>query len=212
MFNVQTHTAPAFAAANKACVSANKVNLNLTAAMTVAVAAVIAADHGASSKTASSQVALSVPFSKEAGNPASTRKTWAVSYFKDSANCAAIRRAIPNVEALSPEDFTDAVVSFCKGIDVRKSYDDARKAAKAASDATETLKADSTARAPDTEAEPEEAPMADADYVPGAVILAKDIIANLMALGAFEALAEIGGELTAAMALLAEPAPMVANG
>lgn len=122
-FNASSRYGIAVAALGTAIAHADKAVNQVGAAGTVAFAAILAADHGMTAKTASSRIADDIPSSREKGSTFSKVRSQNVKYWSESAHVAALREAIPSPEAMTPEAFNDAVETFAKGINVRKWYD-----------------------------------------------------------------------------------------
>lgn len=131
-FNASSRYGIAVAALGTAIAHADKAVNKVGAAGTLAFAAILAADHGMTAKTASARIADDIPSSRDKGSTFSKVRSHNVKYWSDSANVAALREAIPSPEAMTPEAFNDAVETFAKGINVRKWYDEQAAKDKAA--------------------------------------------------------------------------------
>lgn len=132
MYSFEGHTQKAFRNVFTAANEADKAGGTLDRRMTEAFVAALAADPAATSRTVSQMIGDKVPQSKESGNPSATRKSWNVSFFKDTANVAAVRAAIPNADHLTPDDFQKAVETYAATLNVRaaaKARTEAKKAA-----------------------------------------------------------------------------------
>lgn len=129
MFNVQTHTAAAVHNARDAASKAEKATGKVASTMTALFVAFIVADPTLSLKAVSTLVGEKVPQSK-GGGVAAVHKSRANTFFKDDANVAAARKAIPSPEAMTPEDFNAAVTAYAASINPRKWIEE-QKAGKA---------------------------------------------------------------------------------
>lgn len=123
-FNASSRYGIAVANLGTAIATADKAVSKVGAAGTLAFAAILAADHGMTAKTASARIADDIPSSRDKGSTFSKVRSHNVKYWSDSANVAALREAIPSPEAMTPEAFNDAVEAFAGKINVRKWYDD----------------------------------------------------------------------------------------
>lgn len=123
-FNASSRYGIAVAALGTAIATADKAVNKVGAAGTLAFAAILAADHGMTAKTASARIADDIPSSRDKGSTFSKVRSHNVKYWGDSANVAALREAIPSPEAMTPEAFNDAVKAFADKVNVRKWYDD----------------------------------------------------------------------------------------
>jgi hypothetical protein len=129
MFNVQTHTASAVHAARDAASKAEKATGKVASTMTALFVAFIVADPTLSLKAVSTLVGEKVPQSK-GGGVAAVHKSRANTFFKDDANLANARKAIPSPEAMTPEEFDAAVTAYAASINPRKWIEE-QKAGKA---------------------------------------------------------------------------------
>lgn len=123
-FNASSRYGIAVAALETAITHADKAVNKVGAAGTLAFAAILAADHGMTAKTASARIADDIPSSRDKGSTFSKVRSHNVKYWSDSANVAALREAIPSPEAMTPEAFNDAVKAFADKVNVRKWYDE----------------------------------------------------------------------------------------
>lgn len=140
MFSFETHTAPAFKALTTTANGFEKAAGKIRSALTIAFVAVLAADHAQTAKTASSYVVDKVPGVKE--GTMGVYRSQTVSFFQDTARVASLRAAIVNPEAMTPEEFMEAVSTYALTLDVLGAYEAKLKANKAAKDRKIDAKAD----------------------------------------------------------------------
>lgn len=121
MFSFETHTAPAFKALTTQSTAFEKAAGKIRSALTIAFVAVLAADHAQTAKTTSALVSDKVPGVKE--GTMNVYRSQTVSFFQDTARVAAVRAAIVNPEAMSPEVFMEAVISHAATLNVLGAYE-----------------------------------------------------------------------------------------
>lgn len=179
-FNASSRYGIAVAKLGTAIATADKAVNKVGAAGTLAFAAILAADHGMTAKTASARIADDIPSSRDKGSTFSKVRSHNVKYWSDSANVAALRTEIPSPEAMTPEAFNDAVEAFAGKVNVRKWYDEQAAKAKATTAEQVEAKVENT-REPgaDEEAERESTPALNIDPVLLAETAAMKAIADL---------------------------------
>lgn len=177
----QARTAPAFRGYKAALTAYGKAEGTMQSAVTLAFAAILAADHDFNPKDASKLLAARIADWKLTEGSANVMRTRAKTAFEEPGQLARLRAAVPNADNLSPDDFHAAVSAFAATFDVRAMERARKDKVKAATSDNSSAKLRQASVASDPAATPDATPLP-TDPVLDAQNRAMTAIAELVAL------------------------------